>query len=278
MPAHYSVIRYVPDPIADERINLGVIIFGEGQVLSRFITKWQRARNFGGEDIVFLQEFAKEVAERQMKLLPGAPLWDEHTLQKIAGHWKNSIQLSEPRGSLQSPEGLLTEVVQRYLHEPLPVRRGTRDKRAAISRGYEALQQALFDRFMHVPAKILKRQYPLKGELDEHSFAIVVGNGRPVLGAEALSFEGSYTKSLLQKDIDATLWAVDDVRKANANLPLAILALPPRRETALYRNARRVFRQLDADFVPEERVERWAKSIVRTLPIPKGQQLVSSRH
>ena len=28
MSSYYSVVRYVPDPVADERINVGVVVFG----------------------------------------------------------------------------------------------------------------------------------------------------------------------------------------------------------------------------------------------------------
>ena len=35
MAAYYTVVQYVPDPVADERINVGVVGFARGRVLVR---------------------------------------------------------------------------------------------------------------------------------------------------------------------------------------------------------------------------------------------------
>ena len=60
MTSHYSIVQYVPDPIADERINVGVIATGEnGTVRVRFLGHWQRVHQFGRGDVSFLQEFAR---------------------------------------------------------------------------------------------------------------------------------------------------------------------------------------------------------------------------
>lgn len=36
MVSRYSVIQYVPDPIADERMNVGVVVFNDDTVLCTF--------------------------------------------------------------------------------------------------------------------------------------------------------------------------------------------------------------------------------------------------
>jgi hypothetical protein len=36
MVCYYTIVQYYPDPIADERINIGVMVFGDDQVRSRF--------------------------------------------------------------------------------------------------------------------------------------------------------------------------------------------------------------------------------------------------
>ena len=172
--------------------------------------KWQRVRNFGGEDISFLHDFSREVEDRQTNLLPSAPVWDEEMLAKIAGRWKNSIQLSEPRSSLQSPEALLREVSERYLREPLLYRKRHRTKRYAVAAGFEALENALFETYSISPGTLLKRGTPLQGRFDNNiPFDIVMENGKPLLGAEALSFDGPYSR-MFKKEVDATLWAVDE--------------------------------------------------------------------
>ena len=59
MPSRYSIIQYVPNPIADERINIGVLAFDENLVKVSFLKNWQRVKDFGGENIDFLQDFAE---------------------------------------------------------------------------------------------------------------------------------------------------------------------------------------------------------------------------
>ena len=59
MASRYSVIQYVPNPIADERINIGVLAFNEQVVKVHFLSRWDRVRDFGQvKDIDFLQNFA----------------------------------------------------------------------------------------------------------------------------------------------------------------------------------------------------------------------------
>lgn len=86
MVSYYTVVQYYPDPIADERINIGVMAFGDGRVRSRFIQDWRRVEQFGGEDISFLHDFARR-----------AEAWEETTLR-------------EPLYSTREPDELLDEM------------------------------------------------------------------------------------------------------------------------------------------------------------------------
>jgi len=107
MVCYYTIVRYYPDPITDERINIGVIVFGDGKVRSRFVRDWHRVEQFGGEDISYLHEFAQRVKG-----------WDETTLKDCIGRWNRSIQFRKPSPSLRTPEKLLDEETRLFLHEP----------------------------------------------------------------------------------------------------------------------------------------------------------------
>ncbi len=37
MASFYSVVQYVPDAVRDERINIGVLTFGDGRVRHLFV-------------------------------------------------------------------------------------------------------------------------------------------------------------------------------------------------------------------------------------------------
>jgi hypothetical protein len=117
MPSYYSIIRYVPNPIAEEAINVGVAVFGGGSApLFRFIGDWTRARQFGGESTEFLQRFAKQVASAQLGIFSESGAWDESKLRSVLGRWHNSIQFTSPRASLKEPAALLDEVATDFLH------------------------------------------------------------------------------------------------------------------------------------------------------------------
>src|SRR4051794_19732972 len=106
MPAFYSVVRYVPDVVANERLNIGVLVFGDGRVRSQFLENWSRVRSFGAENIGFLKAFACDVAKMS-----------EEDVRRISETWMHSIQLTQPAGSLFSPNDLLVDAAGRFLRQ-----------------------------------------------------------------------------------------------------------------------------------------------------------------
>ncbi|MEM9544071.1 MAG: DUF3037 domain-containing protein [Cyanobacteria bacterium P01_E01_bin.42] len=74
MASRYSIIQYVPDPIAEERINIGVLVFDRQNVKVHFLSNWKRVRYFGRqEDIRTLKSFAERMQKsaEQGLLFPG---------------------------------------------------------------------------------------------------------------------------------------------------------------------------------------------------------------
>jgi hypothetical protein len=113
MPSFYFVAQYVPDQVADERINFGVFACGEGRTLYRFLRDWRRVEAFAdGGPTGFLREFAADAAS-----------WDEVALRECAAKWRHSIQITPARGSLLPPESLLERMARAFLREPRPAER-----------------------------------------------------------------------------------------------------------------------------------------------------------
>lgn len=117
MISYYCIVRYVPNPLIEEFVNVGVVTFGEGQVYVRFARDLQRAQQFGGRDVGFIREaetwltaVAKAQLARETRL--GASL-----LRPLAEEWANTIQLSRPRAAVLDPRELLDEVAKEYLQE-----------------------------------------------------------------------------------------------------------------------------------------------------------------
>lgn len=125
MASYYSIIQYVPNPIANERINMGVLIFDEKEIKVRFLKNWKRVKFFGTGDITFLRDFESQMQEAvsQGLLFPGDSLLDQprqERLQRVSENWMNSIQFTEPNFSLKSLDNLLEDSITKYLIEPVP--------------------------------------------------------------------------------------------------------------------------------------------------------------
>jgi succinate dehydrogenase/fumarate reductase flavoprotein subunit len=111
MSSHYAIIQYVPRPIANERINIGVIVVGEGGCRVQFLRNWDRVKAFGGEDIGFLLEFAERFFDVE---IPVTIDW----ISRAVVNWQNSIQIEHGGASLDGIDELLGDVVEKYLVEP----------------------------------------------------------------------------------------------------------------------------------------------------------------
>jgi hypothetical protein len=185
MASYYSVIQYVPDPVRDERINFGVVTFSGNKIRTRFVNDWWRVERFGQKKIGFLKDFARQLQDAE----DGSGDMDEAEIRRIAGRWMNSIQFSEPRGSLLDLDKLLDDVGARFLYER-ETRQRARDRRLAIGLAADAIGNALEDLGGKQARRLLKREEPVQGKIEPHRFDLAVVNGRPLMAAEGFSFEG----------------------------------------------------------------------------------------
>jgi len=267
MASRYSIIQYVPNPIADERINIGVLAFDEEQVKVHFLTRWDRVRCFGPtNDISFLRDFAHQMqtAAEEGLLFPG----DESSqrprherLEKVAKGWINSIQFTEPSGSLASVDSLLEDAVKTYLLEIVPEKRKLRDRQAAARVATSQIRQVVKRRFGDDKAReLIQTDYELKGGRKEHKFDVTVANGRPFLAAHGISFEIQTPETL----IDSLAFMILDVKAFNAEFPVGIVALPPQKESYdykrlhhVYQKTTKTYEELGARVLQETDVESW---------------------
>src|SRR5262249_4146304 len=156
-----------------------IVVFGDGKPRFRFLKTWNRARTFGREGIGFLRDFAQQAASLQMGIFSRDDLADERVLRQQLGRWHNSIQFSEPRGSLKAPEAFLQEVAGTFLHESA-TRKGVQKivREQAVSLATKAVQEAVVGRFGPGASRALvKRRYEIDGKLEKHSFDLAIANG-----------------------------------------------------------------------------------------------------
>jgi hypothetical protein len=120
MPSLFSIVQYAPAPLSGERINIGVVVCDSNVVQVRFIENWRRVQCFSGDNIDFLKKFVaeahREIPSRLDPLLSDFDLLRAEFSKLFCG-WINSIQFTEPRGSLKDADQLIEDVYQRFIFE-----------------------------------------------------------------------------------------------------------------------------------------------------------------
>ena len=139
IPCEFFLIRYVPDVVKGEFVNIGVLLreaAGAEPLLHpgnvRFTRDWARVRCLDADaDVALLEGLEGEIAARlRMGVSPRDP---KGVLEVLEDSLSNSVQMTEPRATLA--ENLATEMEQlmRLYVEPLKVARvRTRSGRATI--------------------------------------------------------------------------------------------------------------------------------------------------
>jgi hypothetical protein len=281
MTSCYTVVQYLPHPLSEERINVGVIAWDEHGMSSRFVTNWHRVQAFGNEDIGYLREFVAKVervtaGRPQLSLLnPGEAPLTPSAIEKIVEAWRHSIQLTPVRGSLKDRLALLADVGPIYLTHPSPEKYVPRGKRTAARIAAQSVLAAVTRRDPLAAKKMVKTNWIVPGKYDTHEFPVVVANGRALAAVEALSFEVRENRTL-EWEMRSVLWACDDVRQKNSKIRLAVFAIEPRRPSALFERTTKVLRKLHINLVTENNVERWAnRQVASELRAPHGRPYLS---
>lgn len=271
MTARFSVIRYLPDPSNGECINIGVLVFNGERVWSRFLGDWKRVRSFGGDDIDGLREFAKEV-QRQTGLnqlsaeLDARTVLDQALIEQLSHRWIHSIQISEPMGALLPPDALLDSVARQYLSQPVAGRARTRDRRFAAALAERELRGAIQLRLgKELAGQLVQAKLILPGHWQSHQFDVGVKNGNVYAAATAVSFE-TRSSDDRENQIKAVEFDVFDVRQQLPDLPLAVVALPPKTPLARYERFVYDLSRANVRVVGESDVQQWAKDVAATLP------------
>lgn len=264
MASKYSIVQYVPDPIANERINIGVVAFNEEQVRVQFLTNWDRVRHFGLEDITFLKEFAEQMSQAADYglIFPGdnrnAPY--QERLNKIARDWLNTIQWTEPRGSLEDVDSLLEDIASNFLVNLNSQKPHLRDRQAAARLTAAKFRKVFQEHVKNDAKQLLKTSYSVQGSHANHKFDAVVAKGRPCMAAQGISFEVKIPEHLQ----NSLSWMIADVKHYQPDIPIAIVALPPKKDANRYQESQQIYQQatstylkLGAEVLAEDDVEDW---------------------
>lgn len=255
--AHFSVVQFVPDFVANERVNVAVLVFPEsGQPLVQPVRSWNRVKRFAGRDITRVQEFIHALCEGS-----GAGLSLEQARVAAKG-WHHAVQFTDPQPSTLAPEELLKSIAPKFLRDEAPVAvdqapaKPPRTKSHAVRFAYQTLRRAMGNQ-----KKVIKTKLPHSGKKGQHRFDLGGLNGRLYFLAQAVSFEQP-DEEKTSKEVDAASWRFEDVRSADPMLTLAAFALVPQGsnvEPPLLAQAKKNFKDINVQLVTEGDLPNWAE-------------------
>lgn len=247
MASFYSLVQYIPDLVRDERINIGVVAFTDGNAEVHFIENWDRVRLFGGNVSVL------QTAARQIERMP------YEALRQAMDGWSQSIQFTLPAASVLAVDSLLIDVAKRCLVDPERPKKSYRNRQQAIDLTKRYLGAAMRNEIGSAANRLLKEGHATFGKLDKHECDLTVMNGHTLLLANSLSFETPDVKAIT-KMAHATAWAIDDIKQSDPSLPFAVVALPPKQPLEIYDRATETFQKLGAQVVEERSLDGWSRA------------------
>lgn len=108
----YAVIRFTPDIIANERINIGVIVYDiekDDDIRIRFLTKWDRVQAFANKDIQWLLDYVGRIQ---------ATKWTQADIAALlSANGYASVYVEGWGGSLESADKLFEWACNKFLME-----------------------------------------------------------------------------------------------------------------------------------------------------------------
>lgn len=257
MTSYYTVVQFVPDPLTDERINVGVIAFDdEGNVDHRLLSNWNRVRAFTGRDIKPLRSAVENLVEEGLTA---------DAIRSIASEWRHSVQLTDPRVSLTTVDELLDDMTPMMLVDP-EIKHRRQNKLTLLREAREAFDHA----FLEVPAfdgheLRVESKIEVPGRHVTHAADLAVTNGHLILAAQAVSFVREPSIDL-RKDVSATAWTLEDVGQTDDAPKLAVLVAPPADANRPdYVQGTKLFKDLGADVIKESGISGWANKFVKDL-------------
>lgn len=254
MTSYYSLVQFTADPLADERVNLGLILLGDDDGIPAVHLAHGdlvRAAQLMGPDINAgdLEDLLTGVQEDLDPLSGDVDAVD--LLRSLATRRERSLTITAPRASTLS----LGELHERVAARALPVRptvSRARDRRSAVALARRGLVRAVQLSNVHVA---VKSNVAVQGQRQPHHVELGLVNGSVRHGVSGLSLEGPQGVARA-REIDALKWLVDDVKAQDEAFPMSIVLLTQEAEPMSQELT--VLRGLGAEFVQESALDDWA--------------------
>ena len=260
---YFSVVQYVPDQFADERVNIGIVLIREdgGYAKAVFPDSERRARRLSpGAKLAVIESVRNEItgrlpADGYQSRLGLEDSLDVDDLMRLHAERGNLIQFSEPRPSSADPVELTSRLTSMYL-PALP--------HWHRARGTAAVRRSIRNAISQVGlSDLLREEVRARGKHDTYTFSFGIENGHVAHLIEATSLD-RVNKEAVRDDLYAMAYRFEDLRRAEFEAPLSLVVGSEKDD--LVRKARRLLGDIPrTSVVLESGLPRWAAKVERTL-------------
>jgi hypothetical protein len=152
----FQLVRYVPDPVRNEYVHIGVLLRDEGGQLNlKFTRDWRRVRCLDPDaDTALLESMENELRQR-LAAEAALPQDDRKFTRILDESMSLNVQITEPKACLaESLAAGMEELMRMYVDAP---------KRERVSRlsGRAAIQSAMRDEFERAQVwNLMRKQIP----------------------------------------------------------------------------------------------------------------------
>jgi len=263
IPCAYRVVRYVPNLVRDEWVNIGVILFdpASGQVLRRMMEEpdFERLhRRYPQTDEKLLrrlpEEFEAQFAERPLE-----------QLDRLSKTLATTVQLSPQTGLLS--EDLEAELDRLYHDQVEPLRNGRRSEDLSTRNAIRTRANQVFRNaglWARLDRRVRVEEFTFEGDPLRLDYAYRRNGTRGFVQALPLGRDPGQAKVLA--------FTADAIRAKLAKTEfLAISEVEPRpQENARHRFVTGLLEQRDIPVVPLNRLAEWAQRMRPSLLAPNG--------
>lgn len=213
----YSAVRFVPDPVRGEFVNIGLIIGSDksSEWEVRVLENTKRARAIDDDGVLpaslaFLDRVARDLDAFEETIEEGAPeevTVSEDWLRGLSLEAQGLTQLTPPSPVLaDSLEDASAKISDELLVDPEDARRQFVTKHRALSAMRSAYSEILHQKTLEV-----RERRPVHGPHHQELFDFVVLNGRAIQLTQAWSFQ-VHNQDQVKESVKAWAWTVKDVR------------------------------------------------------------------
>jgi hypothetical protein len=271
MGTFFTVIQFVPDPVADERLNAGLIVYTDQVVKLHLVHDWKRLERFAdAEKVEYLREFAQDFADRTSGDSFTSRLTRDD-LDTMIRKWQSLIQFTKPRGSLLEPEPLLKQIVRRFLPADIateaesvaPAPAGRTLKKSVRSALHEAIRSILGKK----SSLKVKTNVAVSGSVVDHKFPVGIVNGIPRLAAQVIAFGDKNTPESRLNRIHSTAWIFHEIlgQPPEKRPRLAVIIDEANPALPEFQEARQAFDQIHVEMITEAELKPWADKTVEEI-------------